>query len=92
MRRPFPPPAVSYTHLDVYKRQVPGETTCDLAEQAARRALDAAGIAPGQIDLIVLGTTTPDHVFPSVATQLQHRLGCYGGPAFDCLLYTSRCV
>ena len=62
---------------------VPGETTCDLAEQAARRALDAAGIAPGQIDLIVLGTTTPDHVFPSVATQLQHRLGCYGGPAFD---------
>ena len=62
---------------------VPGETTCDLAEQAARRALDAAGIAPGQIDLIVLGTTTPDHVFPSVATQLQHRLGCYGGAAFD---------
>lgn len=62
---------------------VPGETTCDLAEQAARRALDAAGVAPGEIDLIVLGTTTPDHVFPSVATQLQHRLGCYGGPAFD---------
>ena len=62
---------------------VPGETTCDLAEQAARRALDAAGVAPGEIDVIVLGTTTPDHVFPSVATQLQHRLGCYGGPAFD---------
>ncbi|MBK8508897.1 MAG: beta-ketoacyl-ACP synthase III [Candidatus Competibacter sp.] len=61
----------------------PGETTCDLAEQAARRALDAAGVEPGAIDLIVLGTTTPDHVFPSVATQLQHRLGCYGGPAFD---------
>ena len=61
----------------------PGETTCDLAEQASRRALAAAGIAPGDIDLIVLGTTTPDHVFPSVATQLQHRLGCYGGPAFD---------
>ncbi len=43
----------------------------------------AAGLEPGDIDLIVLGTTTPDHVFPSVATQLQHRLGCYGGPAFD---------
>jgi 3-oxoacyl-[acyl-carrier-protein] synthase-3 len=61
----------------------PGETTCDLAEQASRRALEAAGIEPRDIDLIVLGTTTPDHVFPSVATQLQHRLGCHGGPAFD---------
>lgn len=61
----------------------PGETTCDLSEQAARRALAAAGVEPTDIDLIVLGTTTPDHVFPSVATQLQHRLGCYGGPAFD---------
>ena len=61
----------------------PGETTCDLAEQAARRALDAAGLDPRDIDLIILGTTTPDHVFPSVASQLQHRLGCYGGPAFD---------
>ncbi|HRF43090.1 MAG TPA: beta-ketoacyl-ACP synthase III [Candidatus Competibacteraceae bacterium] len=61
----------------------PDETTCDLAEQASRRALDAAGLDPGDIDLIILGTTTPDHIFPSVATQLQHRLGCYGGPAFD---------
>ena len=61
----------------------PGETTCDLAEQASRRALEAAGLEPGDIDLIILGTTTPDHVFPSVATQLQHRLGCHGGPAFD---------
>ena len=61
----------------------PGETTCDLAEQASRRALAAAGLEPGDIDLIILGTTTPDHIFPSVATQLQHRLGCYGGPAFD---------
>ena len=58
----------------------PGETTCDLAEQASRRALEAAGIEARDIDLIVLGTTTPDHVFPSVATQLQHRLGCHGGP------------
>jgi len=61
----------------------PDETTCDLAERASRRALDAAGLDPGDIDLIILGTTTPDHIFPSVATQLQHRLGCYGGPAFD---------
>ena len=61
----------------------PGETTCDLSEQAARRALTAADIEATDIDLIVLGTTTPDHVFPSVASQLQPRLGCYGGPAFD---------
>ena len=61
----------------------PDETTCDLAERASRRALEAAGLEPGAIDLIVLGTTTPDHVFPSVATQLQHRLGCHGVPAFD---------
>lgn len=61
----------------------PGETTCDMAEQASRRALEAAGLDPRDIDLIVLGTTTPDHVFPSVASMLQHRLGCYGGPAFD---------
>lgn len=61
----------------------PEETTCDMAEHAARRALEAAGIEASEIDLIVLGTTTPDHVFPSVATQLQHRLGCGGGPAFD---------
>jgi len=61
----------------------PGQTTCDLAEQASRRALESADIDPRSIDLIVLGTTTPDHVFPSVATQLQHRLGCHGGAAFD---------
>jgi len=61
----------------------PDETTCDLAEKASRLALQAAGLEPVDIDLIILGTTTPDHVFPSVATQLQHRLGCYGGPAFD---------
>lgn len=61
----------------------PDETTCDLAEKASRHALDAAGLKPADIDLIILGTTTPDHVFPSVATQLQHRLGCYGGAAFD---------
>jgi 3-oxoacyl-[acyl-carrier-protein] synthase-3 len=61
----------------------PGETTCDLAEHASRQALEAAGLQPRAIDLIVLGTTTPDHIFPSVATQLQHRLGCHGGPAFD---------
>ncbi|MCB1719040.1 MAG: ketoacyl-ACP synthase III [Candidatus Competibacteraceae bacterium] len=59
------------------------ETTCDLAEQAARRALDAADWDPASLDLIIIATTTPDHVFPSVATQLQDRLGCNGCAAFD---------
>ncbi|BAV33679.1 3-oxoacyl-ACP synthase [Sulfuricaulis limicola] len=59
------------------------QTTCDLAEHAARRALDAAGLKPEDIDLIVVGTTTPDRVFPSTACLLQDRLGIHGCPAFD---------
>ncbi len=60
-----------------------GETTCDLAEQAARRAMEAAGKGPGDIDLIVLATTTPDQVFPSTACLLQSRLDIHGCAAFD---------
>lgn len=60
-----------------------GETTVDLAEQAARRALDAAGVRPTDVDLIAFGTTTPDLVFPNCGTLLQARLGCRGGPAFS---------
>ncbi len=60
-----------------------GELTGDLAEQAARKAIDAAGLSPGDIDLIVLGTTTPDKIFPSTACLLQARLGITGCPAFD---------
>ncbi len=61
----------------------PNETTCDLAEAAAIRAIAAADVEPTSIDLIVLATTTPDHIFPSVATQLQDRLRNYGCAAFD---------
>jgi len=60
-----------------------GETTVDLAYQASLRALEAAGVQPEEIDLIVLGTTTPDLIFPSSACLLQHRLGANGCPAFD---------
>jgi 3-oxoacyl-[acyl-carrier-protein] synthase-3 len=60
-----------------------GETTVDLAEHAARRALDAAGIAPADVDFIAFGTTTPDLVFPNCGTLLQQRLGCRGVPAFS---------
>ncbi len=60
-----------------------GETTSDLALQASLRALEAAGVQPSELDLIVLGTTTPDLIFPSSACLLQHKLGANGCPAFD---------
>jgi 3-oxoacyl-[acyl-carrier-protein] synthase-3 len=62
----------------------PGETTTDLAEHAARRALEAAGVTAADVDLICVGTTTPDLVFPNVGTLLQERLGIqHGCPAFS---------
>ncbi len=60
-----------------------GETTSMLATKAAQRALDAAGLGPDDIDLIVLGTSTPDYTFPSTATQVQAALGVTKGVAFD---------
>ncbi len=60
-----------------------GETTCDLAEKAARAALEAAGKQAEDVDMIVLATTTPDLVFPSTACLLQQRLGIHDCPAFD---------
>ena len=60
-----------------------GETTVDLAEHAARRALDAAGVAPEDVDFIAFGTTTPDLVFPNCGVLLQARLGCRNVPAFS---------
>ena len=59
------------------------ESTCDLAERAAREALAAAGADPSALDLIVVGTTTPDRIYPSTACRLQARLGAGGCPAFD---------
>ena len=60
-----------------------GETTGTLATQAAQAALDDAGVAIGDIDLIVLATATPDNTFPATATQVQHALGGKGFAAFD---------
>ncbi|MCK5812634.1 MAG: ketoacyl-ACP synthase III [Cocleimonas sp.] len=63
---------------------VEGETTCDLAEKAARSAMKMAGKTADDIDLIIVATTTPDLVFPSTACLLQSRLGVSNGsPAFD---------
>jgi 3-oxoacyl-[acyl-carrier-protein] synthase III len=61
----------------------PDEKTSDLALAAAREALTAAGLAPTEVDMIVLATTTPDMVFPSTACILQDKLGTRNGPAFD---------
>lgn len=59
------------------------ETTASLATEAARKALEAAGIAPGQIGLIVLATATPDQTFPASATKVQTALGIDDCIAFD---------
>ena len=55
----------------------------DLAVEAAKRALEAAQLQAQDIDLIIVATSTPDMVFPSVACILQHKLGIVGCPAFD---------
>ena len=74
-----------FERTGIKKRHIAAEneTTCDLAEAAARLALDAAGIAATDLDLIIIATTTPDRVFPSTACLLQQRLGVHGCPAFD---------
>jgi 3-oxoacyl-[acyl-carrier-protein] synthase III len=60
-----------------------GEFTSCLATRAAASALDRAGIEPGEIDLIVLATATPDNTFPATAVTVQERLGIHHGAAFD---------
>jgi 3-oxoacyl-[acyl-carrier-protein] synthase-3 len=61
----------------------PEVSSSDLGFQAARRALEAAGLQPQAIDLIVVATSTPDMVFPATAAILQRKLGIAGCPAFD---------
>ncbi|MCV2349719.1 beta-ketoacyl-ACP synthase III [Paucibacter sp. Y2R2-4] len=60
-----------------------GVTSSDLALPAAQAALQAAGVAADEIDLIIVATSTPDVVFPSTACLLQQKLGVHGGAAFD---------
>ena len=59
------------------------QTSSDLALPASREALSAAGLAPSDVDLIIVATSTPDYVFPSTACLLQAKLGIKGCPAFD---------
>src|SRR5574343_296481 len=62
----------------------PEVTASELAYEASRRAIEAAGVQPADIDLIIVATSTPDYIFPSTAALLQARLGiANGGAAFD---------
>jgi 3-oxoacyl-[acyl-carrier-protein] synthase-3 len=69
----------------IHQRHVaaPGEKTSDLALHAAREAMAAAKVAPEEIDLIVLATSTPDNTFPATAARVQAALGIKQGAAFD---------
>jgi 3-oxoacyl-[acyl-carrier-protein] synthase III len=60
-----------------------GETTCSMASDAARKAMDVAGVHPGQIDVIVLSTATPDRLLPATAVDIQAELGATRAAAFD---------
>ena len=65
------------------REAAPDQPVSDLATSAARRALEAAGRTPADVDLIIVATTTPDLTFPAVATIVQRKLGCPIGIAFD---------
>ncbi len=73
------------TRTGISERRIaePQQATSDLAYEAARAALAGAGLEASALGLIVVGTSTPDHVFPSVACKLQDRLGCGPIAAFD---------
>ena len=69
----------------IKRRHIAGdnETTSTMGVEAAKRAMAAAGVGAEDIDLIVLGTATPDKIFPSTACIIQRQLGVKGCPAFD---------
>ncbi len=71
----------------IHRRHVaePGTTTFELATVAARRALDDAGMRADELDLILVGTSSPDGPFPSVACRVQEKLGAPGAAAWDLL-------
>ena len=64
------------------RRVVDDQSTCDLALEASRKALEMAEMKASEIDLVILATTTPDKIFPATATMLQDRIGALC-PAFD---------
>jgi 3-oxoacyl-[acyl-carrier-protein] synthase-3 len=69
----------------IRQRHIAGaqEGTSFMAAEAAKRACDSAGVSPKEVGLIIVATTTPDRIFPSVAVDVQHRIGAGNSPAFD---------
>ena len=74
---------VERTGIQARHFAAPEVASSDLALEASNRAIDAAGCSAADIDLIIVATSTPDMVFPSTASILQHKLGIAGCPAFD---------
>jgi 3-oxoacyl-[acyl-carrier-protein] synthase-3 len=73
------------TRTGVERRHIASEdqTTSDLCVEAAKIAMDTAAVTAADVDLIVVGTTSPDLIFPNIGTLVQHRLGIHGCPAFS---------
>jgi 3-oxoacyl-[acyl-carrier-protein] synthase III len=73
------------TRTGIKERRIaaPEQATSDLAFEAGRRALEDAGVAPTEIDLVVVATVTPDHLVPATSCIVQNRLGCVNSGAFD---------
>ena len=73
------------TRTGVERRHVvePDQTTSDMCVEAAKKAMDAAGVKPQDIDMVITGTTTPDLIFPNISTIIQHRLGIPACTAFS---------
>jgi len=73
------------TRTGICQRHIadPSQASSDLGTEASRRALDAAGVEPADVDLIIVATATPDYIFPSTACIIQAKLGIKGCAAFD---------
>ena len=79
------------TRTGVERRHVcaEDETTSDMCVEAAKKAMESAGISAEDIDMVVIGTTSPDLIFPNIATLVQHRLGI---PACPCIGMEAACT
>ena len=74
---------VTRTGIEERRIAAPDETTSDMATKAAQRAMEAAGVSPDELDLIIVGTITPDTYTPSTACYVQAKLGASHAAAFD---------
>ncbi|MBI2912400.1 MAG: ketoacyl-ACP synthase III [Chloroflexi bacterium] len=74
---------VTRTGIKQRRRAAQGEATSDMALRAAQQALQVANVHPGEVDLIIVATSTPDHILPATASLVQDRLGASGAGALD---------